>query len=230
MKLILFDLDGTILWTDGAGRSAIRQALIEEMGTAGPIDDFAFAGKTDTQIVRELLTAAKHPHAGSDAHAVRVCNRYAELLEVELGLPHRDLKVFDGVTELLERLHARPDAVVGLLTGNITVGARLKLSSVGIDPDRFEVGAFGSDALARSDLPPIAAQRAAAVMGRVPRGEEVVIIGDTPSDVSCGQSIGARAIAVATGPFSVAELEAAGAYAVFPDLTDTDEVETAIFA
>jgi phosphoglycolate phosphatase len=230
MKLILFDLDGTVLWTDGAGRSAIRQALIEEMGTAGPVDDFAFAGKTDTQIVRDLLTAAQHPHAGSEAHAARVCNRYAELLEVELRLPHRKLRVFDGVTELLDRLHARADAVVGLLTGNISVGARLKLAAVGLDPDRFEVGAFGSDALERSGLPPIAAERSAPLIGHVPHGDEVVIIGDTPSDVSCGQGIGARAIAVATGPFSVAELEAAGAYAVFLDLTDTNAVEAAIFA
>jgi phosphoglycolate phosphatase-like HAD superfamily hydrolase len=230
MKLVLFDLDGTVLWTDGAGRSAIRQALIEEMGTAGPIDDFAFAGKTDTQIVRDLLAAAEHPHAGSEEHATRVCNRYAELLAVELKLPHRRLRVFEGVTELLDRLHARKDAVVGLLTGNIPVGARLKLAAVGIDPDRFQVGAFGSDALERSGLPPIAAERSAPLMGHVPHGHEVVIIGDTPSDVSCGRSIGARAIAVATGPFSVAELEATGAYAVFPDLTDTNAVETAIFA
>jgi phosphoglycolate phosphatase-like HAD superfamily hydrolase len=230
MKLILFDLDGTVLWTDGAGRSAIRQALIEEMGTAGPIDDYAFAGKTDVQIVRELLTAAEHPDAHSDEHATRVCNRYAELLESELKLPHRNLRVFDGVPELLARLHMRADAIVGLLTGNIPVGARLKLAAVGIDPDRFRVGAYGSDALKRDGLPLIAAQRSATLMGHVPHGDEVVIIGDTPSDVSCGQGIGARAIAVATGPFSVAELQAAGAYAVFPDLTDTDAVESAIFA
>ena len=229
-KLVLFDIDGTLLWSDGAGRSAIRQALISEMGTAGPIDDFAFAGKTDPQIVRELLTAADHPQAGNDSDAERVCRRYAELLEVELQVPGRGLRVFQGVHVLLEELRARSDAIVGLLTGNIDVGARLKLAAVGVDPDQFCVGAFGSDAHDRADLPAIAARRAEPLFGHVPHGEEVVIIGDTPSDVTCGRAIGARSIAVATGPFSVEELHAIGPYRVLPDLGDTVAVIDAIFA
>ncbi|UCG86542.1 MAG: haloacid dehalogenase-like hydrolase [Gemmatimonadota bacterium] len=228
-KLILFDVDGTLLWTDGAGRAAIRQALIHEMGTAGPIDDFAFAGKTDPQIVRELLRAAAHPNADSNSHAERVCQRYAEVLESELRAPQRSVRVFQGVRTLLARLKTRDDCVVGLLTGNIEVGARLKLSAVGIDPDQFQIGAYGSDAMDRAELPLIAAERAAPLLGHVPRGEEVVILGDTPSDVTCGHGIGARAIAVATGPFSIEELEAFEPYAVFPDFTDTAAVVAAIF-
>jgi phosphoglycolate phosphatase-like HAD superfamily hydrolase len=229
-KLVLFDIDGTLLWSDGAGRAAIRRALIDEMGTAGPIDDFAFAGKTDPQIVRELLAAADHPKADSNSHAERVCRRYAEILERELQAPQRSLHVYDGVHDLLTQLGDRRDAVVGLLTGNIEVGAALKLRAAGIDPGQFQIGAYGSDAVNRSDLPSIATRRAAALFGHEPHGEEVVIIGDTPSDVTCGRGIGARSIAVATGPFSTQELQSFGPHAVFPDFRDTAAVIAAIFA
>ncbi len=228
-KLILFDVDGTLLWTDGAGRAAIRQALIDEMGMAGPIDDYAFAGKTDPQIVRELLRAAAHPDADSNSLPERVCQRYAEILESELRAPHRSLRVFRGVGNLLAQLRTRDDGVVGLLTGNIEVGARLKLSAVGIDPDQFQIGAYGSDAMDRAALPEIASRRAAPLFGHLPRGDEIVILGDTPADITCGRGVGARAIAVATGPFSIEELQAFEPYAVFPDFTDTAAVIAAIF-
>lgn len=229
-KLILFDLDGTLLWSDGAGRAAIHQALVDEMGTDAPFNDFPFAGKTDSAIARELLQGANHPLADSDEHVMKLCDRYVELLEVELRSPNRKVRVYPGVHELLEKLAARKDAVVGLLTGNVENGATLKLRAAGIDPDQFLVAAYGSDAFARDALPPIAVSRAAAILGCVPRGNDVVIIGDTPADMTCGKGIGARAIGVATGPFSVTELEAAGGFAVFDDLAETDMVLTAIFA
>ncbi len=229
-KLILFDLDGTLLWSDGAGRAAIHQALVDEMGTEGPFKDFSFAGKTDSSIARELLRSANHPEAESDEHVKMVCNRYVELLEGELQAPGRKVRVYVGVHELLEKLGARKDAVVGLLTGNVEGGAILKLKAAGIDPDQFLVSAYGSDAFSRDALPPIAVTRAATVMGCVPRGKDVVIIGDTPADMTCGKGIGARAIGVATGPFEVAELEAAGGFAVFEDFSMPDMVMTAIFA
>jgi phosphoglycolate phosphatase-like HAD superfamily hydrolase len=229
-KLILFDLDGTLLWSDGAGRAAIHQALVDEMGTEGPFKDFPFAGKTDSAIARELLRSANHPEAENDAHVMWVCDRYVELLERELQSPDRHVRVYVGVHELLELLGARKDAVVGLLTGNVEGGAILKLRAAGIDPGQFLVAVYGSDAFSRDALPPIAVSRAAAVMGCVPRGKEVVIIGDTPADMTCGKGIGARAIGVATGPFEVAELEAAGGFAVFEDFSMPDMVMTAIFA
>jgi phosphoglycolate phosphatase-like HAD superfamily hydrolase len=229
-KLILFDLDCTLLWSDGAGRAAIHRALVDEMGTEDPLENFSFAGKTDSAIARELLRSANHPLAESDEHVMKVCDRYAELLEAELQSPDRHVRVFAGVHELLEKLGSRKDAVVGVLTGNIEKGALLKLKAAGIDPGQFKVAAYGSDAFSRDALPPIAVSRAAAVMGCVPRGKEVVIIGDTPADMTCGKGLGARAIGVATGPFKVAELEAAGGFAVFEDLSMTDMVITAIFA
>ena len=228
-KLILFDLDCTLLWSDGAGRDAIHQALTAEMGTEAPLENFSFAGKTDTAIARELLRAANHPRAEDDDHVMSVCDRYVDLLEKELLSPNRHVRVFAGVHELLAVLRERADAVLGLLTGNMERGAILKLRAAGIDPDQFLVGAYGSEAFARDELPPIAVSRARDALGYTPRGEDVVIVGDTPADMTCGNGIGARAIGVATGPFGVAELEAAGGYAVFPDLSETDEVIASIF-
>jgi phosphoglycolate phosphatase-like HAD superfamily hydrolase len=118
--------------------------------------------------------------------------------------------------------------VLGLLTGNLASGAALKLRSGGLDPGRFRVGAFGSDSADRGALPPIAAQRAESFFGRVPSGAEVVIIGDTPADIACGQCINARAVAVATGGYSMADLSACQPHAVFQDLSGTEQVIDAI--
>jgi phosphoglycolate phosphatase len=229
-KLVLFDIDGTLLWTDGAGRRAIHRALVSEMGVGGPTDGYRFDGKTDPQIVRELLSAAGHPQADSADHVLAVCRRYVELLEGELMRSAQHIRVLAGVHALLTGLEEGGDAVVGLLTGNLHEGAALKLRYAGIDPARFRVGAFGSDAAERSALPAFAVKRAAELMGRQPRGADVVIIGDTPADVMCGRSLGARAIGVASGSYRSADLLAAGAFAVFESLTDSDAVLAAIFA
>ena len=231
MKLVLFDIDGTILWTDGAGRRAIGQALLDEIGTTGPIERYRFDGKTDPHIVRELLSLAGHPAAAADDRVAAVCRRYLELLEGELARPTQRTRVLAGVPELLGRLEeheAEGRALVGLLTGNLEGGAALKLKSAGLDPRRFAVGAYGSDSPQRPELPAIAARRAAERTGREIPGRDVVIIGDTPDDVACGEPIGARVVAVATGFYDVAALRAAGAARVFADLRDTAAVLDAI--
>ncbi len=227
-RLVLFDIDGTILLSGGAGRRAITTALHE---VVGPVDSFQhvrFDGKTDPQIVSELLDAAGHagPHDAGRIEAL--CERYVTLLERELREPVSDAMVMPGVHPLLDALEARHDVVLGLLTGNVARGASLKLRAVGLDPARFEVGAYGSDSAHRPELPAIAAERARAHFGRVPAGHEVVIIGDTPADVACGAPIGARAIAVATGGYSESDLAACGPWAVFADLSDTARVLAAI--
>jgi len=233
MRLILFDIDGTLLWTDGAGRRAIHRALLDETGTAGPIEGYRFDGKTDPQIVRELLSLAGHRDAESETRVTAVCRRYVELLTAELAKPTQATKVFPGVLELLAALEeheAGGRALVGLLTGNVESGAALKLRSAGLDPARFAVGAFGSDSHRRSDLPAIAAERAARRTGRRFTGADLVIVGDTPDDIACGRSMGARAVAVATGFYDVAALRAAGAAQVFEHLGDTRAVLGALFA
>jgi phosphoglycolate phosphatase len=233
MKLVLFDIDGTLLWTDGAGRRAIHRALLDEAGAAGPIESYRFDGKTDPQIVRELLTLAGHPEAGDDARIQAVCRRYVDHLRAELAKPTQTTQLMAGIVELLDALRpleAAGGALVGLLTGNLAPGAALKLRSAGLDPERFRVGAYGSDSATRADLPGVAAERAAALTGRTFAGPDVVIVGDTPQDVACGRPIGARSVAVATGFYDVAALRAAGATYVFETLADTAAVLDAIFA
>jgi phosphoglycolate phosphatase-like HAD superfamily hydrolase len=234
MHLILFDIDGTLLWTDGAGRRAVGGAVADEVGTPGPIDTYRLDGKTDPLIVRELLHLAGFPEAALDPTRIEsVCRRYLLRLEQELAGPRSATKVFAGVRELLAALEPAERegrALVGLLTGNLEHGARLKLRSAGLAAERFRVGAYGSDSAVRSELPAIAAQRALAHTGRAFPGDRVVILGDTPADIECGRPIGARAIGVATGHYDVPSLEAAGAAAVFADLRETARVLDAIFA
>jgi phosphoglycolate phosphatase-like HAD superfamily hydrolase len=227
-KLVLFDIDGTILLSAGAGRRAITAALAAEIGDAGAFQRVRFDGKTDPQIVVELLEAAGHAGPHSAERVQSVCARYVALLEEELATSARTMRLMPGFPAILDRLGAIEGVVLGLLTGNLARGAALKLRAAGVDPARFRVGAFGSDSGHRPDLPAIAAQRAAPLFGRVPGGDEVVIVGDTPADIACGSGIGARAVAVATGSFGVAELEACGPHAVFDNLADVDAAIAAI--
>lgn len=227
-KLVLFDIDGTILLTAGAGRRAIVAALAAEVGHTSAFDGIRFDGKTDPQIVAEMLEAAGQPEPREPSRVRALCDRYVGLLARELERPTTRTTVMPGVHPLLDRLESEPGVVLGLLTGNLAEGAALKLRSGGIAPERFRVGAYGSDAAHRPDLPPIAARRAEPIFGRVPHGAEVVIIGDTPADVACGAGIDARALAVATGAYSVADLTACCPHAVFSDLSETDAVVEAI--
>ena len=230
MKLVLFDIDGTILLTAGAGRRAIVAAIREEVGPGSGIQEIRFDGKTDPQIVTELLEAAGHPGPHHRSKVEALCSRYVSLLQHELQRPTNRTTVMPGVVPLLDRLESEPGVVLGLLTGNMAKGAALKLQSAGLDPGRFRVGAYGSDSAYRTELPPIAARRAEPYFGRVPSGAEVVIIGDTPADIACGACINARAVAVGTGAYSVADLMSCSPHAAFEDLSDTDRVLEAILA
>jgi phosphoglycolate phosphatase-like HAD superfamily hydrolase len=225
--IALFDIDGTLLLSDGAGRRAIHAALMEVFGGVGPADH-RFDGKTDRQIVRELMTLAGHDRARIDAGMERVLELYVNDLDAALHDPAHPPRRLPGVGELLDALDARSDVVLGLLTGNIAAGADAKLRAVGIDPSRFRVTAFGSDHEDRPELPPIARRRASELLGGEIAGERFVVIGDTPADMTCGRGIGARAIGVATGRYGVDELLSHGAYAAFPDLTDTAALVAAI--
>lgn len=227
MKVVLFDIDGTLLLSDGAGRRAIHAALMESFGSVGPADHW-FDGKTDRQIVRELMRSEGFDDALIDARMDQLLENYLGHLERELRSTAYTPRIFAGVIELLAALEPRDDVMLGLLTGNLERGAASKLRSVGLDPSRFVVGAYGSDHEHRTELPRIAQQRAHGVLGREIAGSAVVVIGDTPADVLCGRGIGARAIGVATGRYNVHELESHGASAVFPDLTPTDAVVAAI--
>ena len=229
MKLVLFDIDGTILWSDGAGRRAMQRALMTAFGTSGNAD-YRYDGKTDMQIVRDLMRMEGHADDIIDARMQSLLAQYVAGLHEELSSGATLVRRFDGVLELLDALEARRDRRVGLLTGNIEVGAQAKLRAVGIDPARFAVNAFGSDHEIRGELPAIAQQRAREQLGLDVNGDAIVIIGDTPADIDCTRAIGAKAIAVATGRYSVDDLSEHQPAAVFADLADTAAVMRAIDA
>ena len=207
MRLVLFDIDGTLLLTDGAGRRALHRALVSVFGHTGP-PEHPFGGKTDPQIVREsLMRIAGRSDSEIDVEMRAVLAAYLEFLPEELRASGDSSRVMPGIPDLLDAVEARDDATMGLLTGNLAAGARAKLESVGLDPNRFVIGAYGSDHEDRHELPAIARDRALEQRGIQVRGSEIVIIGDTPSDVSCGRALGARAIAVATGTHALADLD-----------------------
>lgn len=228
MRFVLFDIDGTLLSTRGAGRRAMEAALVAHFGTAGAVD-YRYDGKTDKQIARELMRGAGFPDDVIDARMTSVLAAYLAGLHDELAAAPAALEVHTGVAELLDALDAlRDQVVVGLLTGNIEGGAHAKLRATGLGTERFRVGAFGSDHEHRAALPAIARARAAAMLGRDVPGDAIVIIGDTPHDLTCGNEIGARAIGVATGYYRAEALAKHPAVAVFENLGDTTRVVDAI--
>jgi phosphoglycolate phosphatase len=222
-RLILFDIDGTLLSTNGAAKRAFERALLEVYGTAGPIETHRFDGKTDPQIARELLRLAELSDQEIDRGLPHLYDAYLHGMALEVAQPEYSTHVYVGVRELLDELRQRDDLLVGLLTGNIAAGATLKLQSAALD-HYFGFGAFGSDSERRDELPAIAVERARARTGRSFRGKDVVIIGDTPSDITCGRSIGVTAIGVCTGRHTRTELANEGADLVFDDFADTARV------
>jgi phosphoglycolate phosphatase len=219
-RLILFDIDGTLVW-GGPARYAFEDALVAVFGTAGRIDSHEFSGKTDPQIAREVLRDAGISNQRIDDGMEDLFRVY--LRELERRLPETPVVRLPGVAELLGELEREVDGALGLVTGNIDGGARLKLRSAGID-GAFAVGGYGSDHEERDNLPGIAIRRAEKRWGVRFDPASVVVIGDTPLDVACGRRHGTRTVAVATGRFGRAELERTGADAVLDDLTRTDEV------
>ena len=224
--LLLFDIDGTLTW-GGPAKEAFGFALEGTFGTAGPIADHDFSGKTDPLIMRELLTAAGHASCEIEAGLPRFWDLYLSELDARIGA--EPVTVLPGVRALVGALAARDDVFLGLVTGNVEGAAMLKLRSAGLW-ERFPVGGFGSDHEARNELPAVALRRAAAHWGRPFRGEHAVIIGDTPRDIECSRAVGAATVAVATGRFSAEDLRDAGADRVLAGFADTRATVEALTA
>ena len=212
-KLLLWDIDGTILHTGKAGETALGHAMEKLHGVSRGLEGLEIAGRTDKWIVEQLLAREKLPHG--EKEIARFLDVYVERLAEEL--PRRQGGLHPGILGILEEAHRRPDLVQGLLTGNIEKGARLKLTRYGVN-HFFAFGAFADDSPVRNELGPHAKRRARERHGEEFPPERIYIIGDTPHDVACARAIGAKAIAVATGGFSAKQLEDSGADAVFTDL------------
>ena len=223
MRLVLFDIDGTLLNSGGMGRAAMQRALGLVFGSPGN-PSYRYDGKTDKQIVRDVMRMEGHSDDHIDSRMSKLIDLYLDGLREGVKSGKFNVRSLQGVPEILDALDDRDDVILGLLTGNVEPGARIKLAAAGINPDRFKINAFGSDHEHRPELPAIAQRRAGETLGLDIAGDRVVVIGDTPADIECGRSLGAKAIGVASGHYTVEQLEAHRPYAVFPSLGDTEKV------
>ncbi len=218
---MLFDIDGTIITSRGAGLAAVSEALELVCGVQIVTDGISFAGRTDPAIMRDLLSAAGLSESRIEDVVDDCLNTYISVMMRKLT--PSAITVLPGVQSLIRRLHTRGDVVLGLLTGNLQDTAYLKLHAAGLG-SYFTFGAFGSDEDNRNQLPEVAASRAKSMSGYTFYGSSTVIIGDTPSDIVCAKDFGAYSIGVCTGFFERCELEPFGADLLLDDLSDPDSV------
>jgi phosphoglycolate phosphatase len=216
--LLLFDIDGTLILTGGAGARAMARAFEAVFGAQNAFRGVPMPGRTDPRILDDALARCgiQPDHAG----IARFREEYRHLLVEELRPAASRKLVMPGVGDLLAVLAVRPETFLALLTGNYSESAQIKLEHFGLW-DSFRCGAFGEDATERSGLVAVAIDRARALGAPCCRPEQVFVIGDTPLDVSCARAAGVRSIAVATGGFGVEALGASGAEVVFENLSDT---------
>jgi phosphoglycolate phosphatase-like HAD superfamily hydrolase len=218
MKLVLFDIDGTLVLTGGAGLRAMTRACEELLHHREALDGVPVAGRTDWSILHDVLDRIGREF--DDELFTSLRGRYLHYLLEEIEKPGRGVKgVMPGVRELLDELQRRDDVFLGLLTGNFAEGARIKLQHFDLW-HFFRCGAFGDDAADRNALVPFAVTRARKCGIPDPAPHDVIVVGDTPHDVACALVAGAVPVAVATGGFSVDQLRASGADLVFTDLSD----------
>jgi len=218
-RLLLFDIDGTLIHSGGAGIEALKVALKERFAIEDDLGDIEIAGMTDSGIVITILKKHKIPPTNENVAAF--LDSYVHFLSFEL--PRRKGKLLPGVLQLLETLKTRKHLVLALLTGNASRGARLKLEHYGVW-HFFEFGAFADDHHDRNQLGSFARARARAKHGREFSADEIDVIGDTPRDIACGQAIGARTIAVATGTWTRAQLAEHHPDFLIDDLSDVNRV------
>lgn len=216
--LLLWDIDGTLIASGGAGMRALRTGLREVFGIDGSLDDIDFAGRTDRWIMRQVF--AKFSLPAHEENFARYFEGYVTALPVELANPNA--RVLPGVPAVLAAA-ARGGFAQGLLTGNMRRSAQAKLQHHGLW-EYFAFGAFADDSELRNELGPHALRRAAAHAGVEFQTERVWVIGDTPHDIACGKAIGARTLGVATGGHALETLRAHAPTALLPDLADTDAV------
>jgi phosphoglycolate phosphatase len=219
-KLVLFDIDGTLVLTGGAGLRAMNLACDAVLGHREALHGIPVAGRTDWIILHDALRRIGHEM--DEALFARLRDEYVRHLRVEIEEPGQGVKaVMPGIRRLLDTLAEREDVFLGLLTGNFEKGARIKLEH--FDLWRyFRCGAFGDDAADRNALVPFAIARARECGLDGIAAHDVLVIGDTPHDVACAKAVGAVPVAVATGSYSAGQLRQSGAEIVFEDLSETD--------
>jgi phosphoglycolate phosphatase-like HAD superfamily hydrolase len=212
-KLILFDIDGTLIGSGGAGTRALNKSFNEIFSIPDGFKGVSMAGKTDIEIMKEGMR--RHRIDPEEGLVKRMVEGYIYHLGKEINNNGRHLK--PGIKEIISKLKNVDGFYLGLLTGNLEKGARLKLEPFGINP-YFPFGAFGSDDEDRNSLLPIAIKKFFDIYKISLKPEETVVIGDTPRDVACSKPFGAFSVVVATGPYSFEKLQNSGADLVLKDL------------
>jgi len=225
MRLVLFDIDGTLISDNGAARQAYGQALAQVYRFTGSLDSYDFSGRTDRQITDMVLGDAGYSQPEIEQRIELLWDHYLEGLRVTTQ--SKGIRVLPGVASLLGQLAAHPGVTLGLLTGNIERGARIKLDPPGLNR-YFPFGAFGSDSKDRAELPPIAVKRASSFCAHQFERREVVIIGDSIFDIRCGVPHEATTIAVASSRTAAETLRAEKPTFLFSSLEPTDDVLEAI--
>jgi phosphoglycolate phosphatase len=226
VTLVLFDIDGTLVLTGGAGMRAMNRACEDLVGHGNALDGIQLAGRTDWIILQDAAARVGREMHRDLLHELR--ERYVDHLREEILERGRGVKaVMPGIREALDALSARPDVALGLLTGNFLEGARIKLEHFDLWK-YFRCGAYGDDASDRNALVPIAVRRAREAGLADVVSERVIVVGDTPHDIACAQAAGARSVGVATGSYTAEQLRACGADVVFQDLSDTPAFLNAI--
>jgi phosphoglycolate phosphatase len=218
-RLLLFDIDGTLIHSGGAGMEALKRALKERFAIEDDLHDIEIAGMTDSGIVLSIL--GKHEIPATTENVAAFLDSYVHFLSSEL--PQRKGKLLPGVLELLEKLKTRKNVILALLTGNVSRGAQLKLDHYGVW-HFFEFGAFADDHHDRNQLGSFARARAKEKHGREFSADEIDVIGDTPRDIACGKALGARTIAVATGSSSRQKLAEHKPDVLIDDFSDVDRL------
>jgi len=227
VRLVLWDIDGTLVDTSGHGRDAFEDAFAQVLGRPATLGDIAMSGRTDHSIALELLEINGEPVA--DERLPEIFTALNGALDARRDGIARDGRVLPGVPAVIAALAARDDVAQSLLTGNIEPNAHVKLAALGLDGLLdMEIGGYGSDSGIRPELVDIARRKARDVRGLDVERTDTVLIGDTPLDVHAAHQNGARAVAVATGKFSVQELLDTGADAVLPDASDVNAAVAAI--
>jgi phosphoglycolate phosphatase len=215
--VLLWDIDGTLISTAGVGRQAIVRTFQQRFGR-GDVVSFPFDGMTDPIILRQGMEALGLSEAEAQREIPATLAAYLLVLE-DLCTSADGFSIHAGIEAALDACRGRAGLAVGLGTGNVEIGARLKLERVGLN-QHFAFGGYGSDHGDRAQLLAVGAQRGAARLGLDRAACRVVVIGDTPKDIAAARAIGAECIAVATGSFTVEALRAQGATHAFADLAD----------
>jgi len=222
-RFVLFDIDGTLIDPGGAGRRSVTKAFYEMFSIRDAFAGASLAGKTDIRIIKEGL--ARHGLPADDEILSSIVSRYVAILKGEITNPKGHIHA--GVMEVLDALRETDGYLLGLLTGNVERGARIKLGAFGLS-DYFQVGAFGDDSEDRNSLLPIAVEKLRTMTGIDIGYKDCIVVGDTPLDVACSKPFGAISVAVATGPYRYESLAKTGADYVLRDLLHGIDIITGV--